>query len=636
MPAYTIRINKTPEPPEPRLPANTRPFLIVLPLVAAAAALLVIALPALHGPLVLDSLKLHALEGVFQEHGDRAVLHTPAFGGGLHRIVAMASFVLNIQAAGELSAYQVKLTNAGIHVITGLVIFLLTRLILRHTPYGRWAAGVALGTTVLWLLSPLNFNVAMYGVQRMAQLAALFTFAGLACYTAGRLHDRMGFRVLYIALAAVVCLPLAVLSKQNGVMLVPLAFLVEVYFLHPARPWLTRRQLTLIAVVGTAAAATLLLYLYPGVLNYQTRDFTLGERLLSQPRALVSYLQHLVAPYGGDTGIYTDDFRASRTLLAPLSTALSLIAFAAIALFCAVCHAGRFKPVAFGLAFFLVGHALESSFIPLELYFLHRNYLPGYGVYLALVALLAIILPERRWLVIALTLYAAYFAAISYARSMTWSSHAGIVSSAINYHPDSPRALSNYAQLAAEAGRFDLANAAVDRSIALSGTLKTQVQRLYIRCRSGEDPGARDYTALAETRSFGVSNEISQALGNLLALYERGGCPRLRVPQLVQSLDGLAARFQQQGRNPWTITFYTDAFLYASGARQAAHRRLQTRLDQGHLESGLYRLELLIQEASREQARSVLSQIEEQFAATRLQKFEGALREFRQQIEDTL
>lgn len=617
------------------MPANRRPVLIILPLVAAAAALLVIALPALDGPLVLDSLKLHALEGVYQEHGNRAVLHTPAFGGGLHRIVAMASFVLNIQAAGELSAYQVKLTNAGIHVVTGLVIFVLTRLILRHTSSGRWATGAALGTAVLWLLSPLNFNVAMYGVQRMAQLAALFTFAGLAFYAAGRLHDRMPFRAAYIAVAALVCLPLAVLSKQNGVMLVPLAFLVEVYFLHPVRPWLTGRQLALIAVLGTAAATALLLYLYPGVLNYNTREFTLGERLVSQPRALVSYLQHLAAPYGGDTGVYTDDFRASSSLLAPVSTALSLLACAAIAVFCVVGHAGRFKPVAFGLAFFLVGHALESSFIPLELYFLHRNYLPGYGVYLALVALLAIVLPERRWLVIALTLYAAYFAAISYARSMTWSSQAGIVSSAIHYHPDSPRALANYAQLAAEAGRFDLANSAVDRSIELSGTLKTHVQRLYVRCRSGADPGAREYEALADTRHFGVSNEISQALGNLLALYERGGCPGLRVPALVQSLDNLAARFQQQGRGFWTITFYADSFLYASGDRDTAHRRLQARLDDGHLESGLYRLELLIQEGRREQARSVLARIEKQFPPARLQKFEGTVREFRRQMEAT-
>ena len=37
------------------------------------------------------------------------------------------------------------------------------------------------------------------------------------------------------------------------------------------------------------------------------------------------------------------------------------------------------KPVAFGIAFFLGGHLLESTVLPLELYYEHRNYLPSFG-----------------------------------------------------------------------------------------------------------------------------------------------------------------------------------------------------------------------------------------------------------------
>jgi protein O-mannosyl-transferase len=619
--------------PVPSLPPTTRPILFVLPLIAAAAGFLVIVLPALDGPLVLDSLKLHGLERIVREHGNLAIFHTPAFGGGYHRIVAMATFVANIQALGELSAFQVKLTNAGIHLLAAALVFLLTRAILRPAAHARLAAGIALGTSVLWLLSPLNFNVAMYGVQRMAQLSALFTFAGLALYTIGRLHDQPARRRLYIALAALVCLPVAVLSKQNGVLLVPLAFLVEVYFLHSVRPWWTTRQLTLAAVIGAAAALALLFYLYPGILSYHARDFTLAERLLSQPRALIGYLQHLLLPFGGDIGVYTDDFAASKSLLAPVSSTASLLAVAAIAVFCVVCHRGRFRLVAFGLAFFLVGHALESTFLPLELYFLHRNYLPGYGVYFALVALLFVLPIRRQWLIVALTLYAAYFAAISYARSMTWSSSERIVSAAVHYHPNSPRALSNFAQLAVELGRFDLAETAVKRVIELQGTLNARVQILYIRCRADAPISPGDYGKLAEIRTFGIAIEFSQALSNLLTLYERGGCDQLRTGALVEALDELAGEYHRQGRNPWTLAYYADAFLYASGDREAAHQRLQRRFENGRIEAGMYRLELLIQEGDRETARSVLNRIDEKLAGGARNRFEDILDDFRRQVE---
>lgn len=44
--------------------------------------------------------------------------------------------------------------------------------------------------------------------------------------------------------------------------------------------------------------------------------------------------------------------------------------------------------MAFGIAWFLIGHSLESSFIPLELVHEHRNYLPLFGIFLLPVGLL--------------------------------------------------------------------------------------------------------------------------------------------------------------------------------------------------------------------------------------------------------
>ncbi|MCY0536413.1 hypothetical protein, partial [Klebsiella pneumoniae] len=45
-----------------------------------------------------------------------------------------------------------------------------------------------------------------------------------------------------------------------------------------------------------------------------------------------------------------------------------------------------------GWFFFLVAHLVESSFLPLEMYYEHRNYLPSFGLLLAATGLLEILL----------------------------------------------------------------------------------------------------------------------------------------------------------------------------------------------------------------------------------------------------
>ena len=44
--------------------------------------------------------------------------------------------------------------------------------------------------------------------------------------------------------------------------------------------------------------------------------------------------------------------------------------------------------VSFGIAWFLVGHGMESTFLPLEIVHEHRNYLPLFGILLAVVSVL--------------------------------------------------------------------------------------------------------------------------------------------------------------------------------------------------------------------------------------------------------
>ena len=72
------------------------------------------------------------------------------------------------------------------------------------------------------------------------------------------------------------------------------------------------------------------------------------------------------------------DFPLSTGLFSPPSTFLSLILVAGLAAF-AIVRAGKNPLFSFALLWFFVNLAIESSFLPLDLVYEHRLYLPSMG-----------------------------------------------------------------------------------------------------------------------------------------------------------------------------------------------------------------------------------------------------------------
>ena len=118
--------------------------------------------------------------------------------------------------------------------------------------------------------------------------------------------------------------------------------------------------------------------------SYEIRDFNVIERVLTQMRILVEYIAKILLIYPIDYGLFHDDFVVSRSLLNPVSTALSLVLVLSLIGF-AVWKRAIYPFIAFGILWFFAGHVLESSFVGLVLYFEHRNYLPSLGIIFALV-----------------------------------------------------------------------------------------------------------------------------------------------------------------------------------------------------------------------------------------------------------
>ncbi|UUZ65739.1 hypothetical protein LP417_15920 [Polaromonas sp. P1-6] len=116
--------------------------------------------------------------------------------------------------------------------------------------------------------------------------------------------------------------------------------------------------------------------------GYELRGFSLTERVLSEGRVLWFYLGLILFPRLEAFGLYHDDIALSTNLFTPWTTLPAMAGLMGLA-WLAWRMRKRAPLFSFGIAWFLIGHGLESTVLPLEIAHEHRNYLPLFGILLA-------------------------------------------------------------------------------------------------------------------------------------------------------------------------------------------------------------------------------------------------------------
>ena len=318
------------------------------------------------------------------------------------RGLAYITLALNYYLSGErFDAYAFKLTNLLIHLLNGLLVWILCRMVIvRWVQFGTLTTSPAIATYVrylplfaaaLWLLHPIQLTSVLYVVQRMTSLSGTWVFAGSILFLIGRtkLEDGGRFPLTFMYLGIVGGTGVGFLCKQNALLLPAFSLILEIFLFN--RGNLTAAQRRRLAwFYGITFIAPLLLAMVVMVMTperifsgYDQRAFGIYERLLTQARVLFFYLGLMMLPDVRSFALYHDDIATSVGLLEPWTTALSLGAWAGVLALLAW-GARRSAPWAFAVAWFLVGHAMESSVFPLELVHEHRNYVPSLGVWMSL------------------------------------------------------------------------------------------------------------------------------------------------------------------------------------------------------------------------------------------------------------
>jgi len=507
--------------------------------------------PGLSGPFVFDDFgtlsRLGDLGGVDSWQTFRAFV----FGGDAGptgRPLALLTFLLDA-TDWPADAGAFKRTNLLIHLACGGLLYLLTVEVLGWQNFETARARrLAVAAAALWLLHPFLVSTTLYAVQRMAQLATLFTFAGLLLYLKGRRlcgsRPLAGLLVMSGAIAGFTIL--AVLCKENGVLLPLLAGVLEFTVVSTDRRGAGRLNPFWVLVFLGLPALAVLGYLGSYVADAglfainEARGYSIYERLLTEARVLGSYLREWFLPSAYTSGVFQDHVQHSSGWLSPPTTLLTtLFHLAAISL--AVAVRSRLPLAALAVLFFYLSHLIESTVINLELYFEHRNYLAAAFLYLPLLVLIDARL-DRKAFVAATSVAAAVLAAFTASQSTAWSSYRSLVASAALAAPESARAQQQFAVELYNQGNPAEAVAVIETAIQrLPDNDALPLTRAILLCRIGE-LDADDLDALGrQLQDKPWDLRLLNAQETLFELVANDSCPAVSTADLNRLYESLEA-----------------------------------------------------------------------------------------------
>ncbi|OQX64272.1 MAG: hypothetical protein B5M56_00325 [Desulfococcus sp. 4484_241] len=374
----------------------------------------------------------------------------------IYRPVSNLTFALNY-CLGGLNVTGYHLANIVFHIITALFLFKTILLFLgaagqKLSPNDRLlVAGVA---TLLWAIHPMQIQAVTYIVQRMALLAAMFYIIGLwACARAFTEPDSRGTGGVKFLAAGIVSFFLAVGSKENAVLLPAGVLLAQSAFFSADSFGRSRRTVLACTLFMAIAGVLFAIHCTAGHLldGYACRPFDLKERLLTEPRVLFFYVYQLFLPLPENFSI-DHSFAVSTSLFAPATTIFAIAGLLATAVFAFMLRK-RYPFVCFPWLFFLLSHVVESTILPLEIMFEHRNYLPSMFMFLPFAVGIRWLLDRYRrkatvlWgcVAAAVCFIFMFVGMCTYVRNYDWRSAKTLWESAISRAPDLARPFHNLA-----------------------------------------------------------------------------------------------------------------------------------------------------------------------------------------------
>jgi Flp pilus assembly protein TadD len=453
-----------------------------------------------------------------------------------NRPVANISFALNYYFHGyNLVGFHV--VNIFIHIASGIFLYGLVKSTIRTpTLRDRYAklSWVPFFTAFIWLVHPLQTQSVAYLVQRMNSLAAMFFVLSLLLYVKFRQNTER--RAKWPLLGG--CILAAILafgSKEISATLPGYIILYEWYFFQGlSRQWAKRRVFILAGAAALMLAISLIYFgsdPFARILNdYNSRDFTLNQRVLTQFRIVILYISLLIWPQPLRLSL-DHDIALSYSLTNPITTLMSMTIIIVLILM-SILIAKRDPLISFCILWFIGNLVIECSIIGLELMFEHRNYLPSMLAILLMVTLVFRYI-KPAWLgVVALCVVGTLFTVWTFERNQVWSDEISLYRDSAEKAPGKARPRNN-----------------LGAALMRSGNLTEAVEQFKIALEIKPD-----YVDAHYNLGYALSRQ-----GNLDAGIHQFGKTLRLDPENFKALNNMGVVLALQGRYGEAATYFEAA-----------------------------------------------------------------------------
>ncbi|WP_180105664.1 MULTISPECIES: hypothetical protein [unclassified Acinetobacter] len=288
------------------------------------------------------------------------------------------------------------------HLMNSGLIFLLVLNIFRASEtFKNTPLYYALAVTMLWALAPIHSSAILMPVQRMTLISSFFILLTLVLYSYMRLHLSENRPIINFILFTTIILTgslLAVYSKENGIVVLTLVALIELFF-YKNKLIPTYHKLWKFCIYSLLISVPIFMLgyffdRYEGIVssfnNYRGRS--LLDHLATQAVVLWEYIRLIFLPRASLLGPYHDGHVIYQwTMWQPWLALLSFVGIIISAVYFYYIKSSIFaKYILFSILFYFACHQIESTFIPLEVYFEHRNYIACLGFIILIIFILKI------------------------------------------------------------------------------------------------------------------------------------------------------------------------------------------------------------------------------------------------------
>ena len=507
--------------------------------------------PAIDSRFMLDDFYNLAELSQIDEHGYLYYVFQ-GFAGHGGRPVSLFSFALQYQHwPSDPAAF--KLVNLFIHICNGMLVWILSKTLYPLLNLDKkYKLLFISAVTFIWLIHPMQYSTVFYTVQRMTLLSGFFTLLGIIGYIKYRrltLENHSLIPVLSMFLVVLSAIFFGVFSKENGILISLYILVIEFTLLKdkvniPLWRW---AQIVLLILPLLLLIVYLLINFDSVLASYQSRPYTMYQRLLTQANVLFTYISNLVIPIYSNFTLYHDDYMVASDLFNPGYTLVSVIGLFLI-LISALIFRKRLPVYSFAVLWFLTAHSLESSYLNLEIYFEHRNYLASFAIFLLIIWLLfklGEIIRFRNISTFIISIYSVLILTVSILVSQSWSNPIIQINEWVKYHPKSKRTLADASLLYANIGDYENALHFNNNIISkYPNEMSPRLNNLYIKaCIQGENIKNDQWRELQTATKIMHNYELT-AISSLDALVNsiiQSNCENLYSDQLIILINSMLA-----------------------------------------------------------------------------------------------